>query len=99
MGLQDRFVNAIRFCLGRDGNEGNLKALAEWSLSPGEDIPPPGDATLRVALVSGGATRIKSYVFESARLPEIRGASGLLDRINLEDVPRLWSEPEPHGIG
>ncbi|MDQ3918620.1 MAG: hypothetical protein M3348_09095, partial [Acidobacteriota bacterium] len=50
-------------------------------------------------LVLGGATKIKDYVFESARLPEIRGASGLLDRINREGVPRLWKRPEPDGIG
>lgn len=44
----------------------------------------------RVALVYGGATKIKGYVFESARLPEVRGASALFDRINLYDVPALW---------
>ncbi len=44
----------------------------------------------QVGLVSGGATKIKSYVFESARLPEIRGASGLLNRINIEDIPALF---------
>lgn len=43
-----------------------------------------------VDLVYGGATRIKAYVFESARLPEIRGASALLDRINRVDLPALW---------
>ena len=39
----------------------------------------------------GGATKIKQYVFESARLPEIRGASSLLDRLNLIGVPALFS--------
>lgn len=43
----------------------------------------------QVGLVSGGATKIKSYVFESAKLPEIRGASTLLDRINIHDLPAL----------
>ena len=37
----------------------------------------PG-TTDHVALVYGGATKIKGYVFEAARLPEIRGASALL---------------------
>jgi CRISPR-associated protein Cmr2 len=46
----------------------------------------------RVALVYGGATKIKGYVFESARLPEVRGASALFDRINMEDVPALWGK-------
>lgn len=40
-----------------------------------------------IGLVYGGATKIKQYVFEAAKLHEIRGASALLDRINLEDVP------------
>ena len=44
----------------------------------------------QVGLVSGGATKIKGYVFESAKLPEIRGASTLLDRINREDIPALF---------
>lgn len=49
----------------------------------------------RIAVVMGGATKIKHYVFESAKLPEIRGASGLLDRINLCDIPALFAqEPE-----
>jgi CRISPR-associated protein Cmr2 len=43
-----------------------------------------------VDLVYGGATRIKQYVFESARLPEIRGASALLDHINRLDLPAFW---------
>ena len=46
----------------------------------------------KVALVYGGATKIKGYVFESARLPEVRGASGLFDRINSLDVPALWGD-------
>ena len=43
----------------------------------------------KVGLISGGATKIKGYVFESAKLPEIRGASTLLDRINIEYLPAL----------
>ena len=46
----------------------------------------------QIALIMGGATKIKQYVFESARLPEIRGASGLLDRINLYDIPALFAK-------
>jgi CRISPR-associated protein Cmr2 len=45
----------------------------------------------QIALVMGGATKIKQYVFESAKLPEIRGASSLLDQINLVDLPALFS--------
>lgn len=97
--LKEQFVRAIAFCLRADVPEGEARALAEWALTPDDYTPAPGDETLTVALVSGGATKIKSYVFESARLPEIRGASGLLDRINRMDVPGLWSEAEPHGLG
>ena len=43
----------------------------------------------QVGLISGGATKIKGYVFESVKLPEIRGASTLLDRINVEYLPAL----------
>ncbi len=57
-----------------------LAQLSEWLNFP------------KIALIMGGATKIKQYVFESAKLPEIRGASGLLDRINLEDMPRLWRD-------
>ena len=44
----------------------------------------------QIGLVMGGATKIKGYFLESAKLPEIRGASALLDRINLEDIPALF---------
>jgi CRISPR-associated protein Cmr2 len=40
----------------------------------------------KVGLVYGGATKIKQYVFETNKLQEIRGASALLDRINLVDL-------------
>ncbi|MCA1594618.1 MAG: hypothetical protein LC754_18715 [Acidobacteria bacterium] len=96
---KEQFVSAIVFCLRHEGHDGDLDALARWALSPEDETPAPGDESLRVALVSGGATRIKSYVFESARLPEIRGASGLLDRINTEDTRRLWSDDAPDGLG
>ena len=50
----------------------------------------------QIGLVLGGATKIKGYFLESAKLPEIRGASALLDRINLEDVPALFGRKIPH---
>ena len=51
---------------------------------------PLKDEKRQVGLVLGGATKIKGYFMESAKLPEIRGASALLDRINLEDIPSLF---------
>lgn len=46
----------------------------------------------RIALVMGGATKIKEYVFESPKLPEIRGASALLDWVNIDQLPQIWHE-------
>jgi CRISPR-associated protein Cmr2 len=48
---------------------------------------PGGDA---VALVYGGATKIKEYVFEAPKLPEIRGASALLDWVNEIGLRGVW---------
>jgi CRISPR-associated protein Cmr2 len=42
-----------------------------------------------LCLVYGGATKIKSYVFESSEIAEIRGASAILDWLNTE-VPRAF---------
>lgn len=44
----------------------------------------------KIGLVYGGATKIKQYVFEAAKLSDIRGASALLDRINLIDIPAFF---------
>ncbi|MBD2603858.1 type III-B CRISPR-associated protein Cas10/Cmr2 [Scytonema hofmannii FACHB-248] len=45
-----------------------------------------------IGLVFGGATKIKQYVFEAAKLNDIRGASALLDRINLYDIPGFFGQ-------
>ena len=67
--------------------------------------PVLGDRT--IGLIYGGVTKVKSYVFESVDLQEIRGASALLDRINLVDLPALFhaetyylpeSEPNPYSL-
>lgn len=60
-----------------------IRSAGEFSSHPLNGAPP-------IDLVYGGATKIKQYVFESARLPEIRGASALLDHINRLDLPALW---------
>ncbi|MBD6615634.1 type III-B CRISPR-associated protein Cas10/Cmr2 [Komarekiella sp. 'clone 1'] len=46
----------------------------------------------QIGLVYGGATKIKQYVFEVAKLSDIRGASALLDKINLIDLPAFFGE-------
>jgi CRISPR-associated protein Cmr2 len=43
-----------------------------------------------IGLVYGGATKIKQYVFETENLQDIRGASAILDRINLVDLPAFF---------
>lgn len=43
-----------------------------------------------IALVYGGATKIKGYVFEAPKLPEIRGGSALLDWVNEQGVHAIW---------
>ncbi|NER05408.1 MAG: type III-B CRISPR-associated protein Cas10/Cmr2, partial [Okeania sp. SIO3C4] len=43
-----------------------------------------------IGLVYGKATKIKQYVFEAAKLTDIRGASAILDKINLEDLPDFF---------
>jgi CRISPR-associated protein Cmr2 len=45
----------------------------------------------RIGLVYGGATKIKQYVFEASKLQDIRGASALLDSINLVDLPAFFN--------
>src|SRR5919199_231629 len=59
------------------------------------DYPALWKQKTQIGLVYGGATKIKQYVFEAAKLPDIRGASALLDRINLIDLPAFFGqEPE-----
>lgn len=48
----------------------------------------------KIGLVYGGATKIKQYVFEAAKLSDIRGASALLDRINLKDIPGFFNHSD-----
>jgi CRISPR-associated protein Cmr2 len=46
----------------------------------------------KVALVYGGATKIKGYVFEAPALPEIRGASALLEWVNDQRIAAIWRD-------
>jgi hypothetical protein len=49
-----------------------------------------GEAAL--ALVSADTDRVKEYVFESAKIPEVRGASALLQDLNEQDTAKELSE-------
>ena len=80
-----------------DGSElEQIVFLAKAAASERKDIKDvqfnkhPLNQNRQIGLVLGGATKIKGYFLESAKLPEIRGASALLDRINLEDIPALF---------
>lgn len=55
-----------------------------------KDYPQLWNLETKIGLVYGGATKIKGYVFEAANLQDIRGASALLDRINLIDLPAFF---------
>ena len=57
-----------------------------------EKYPELWNQQTEIGLVYGGATKIKQYVFEAAKLPDIRGASALLDRINLIDLPAFFGK-------
>ncbi|HEY9872607.1 MAG TPA: type III-B CRISPR-associated protein Cas10/Cmr2 [Candidatus Obscuribacterales bacterium] len=57
-----------------------------------EDYPSLWEQPTRIGLVYGGATKIKGYVFEAAKLQDIRGASAILDRINLVDLPAFFDK-------
>jgi CRISPR-associated protein Cmr2 len=58
--------------------------LTEEALGPASQLPGGG-----LALLSADTDRTQSYVFQSARLPEIRGASMLLDQLNREELLKL----------
>ncbi|WEU40291.1 MAG: HD domain-containing protein [Candidatus Odinarchaeum yellowstonii] len=45
-----------------------------------------------LCLISGDVDRVKDYVYESSRLPEIRGASELLNELNLNSIPEIFSK-------
>ena len=51
-----------------------------------------------IGLVYGGATKIKQYLFEAAKLPDVRGASAILDRINLVDLPAFFNREQSHEV-
>ncbi|GAB1541006.1 hypothetical protein NUACC21_36750 [Scytonema sp. NUACC21] len=64
-----------------------------------EKYPKLWNQTTRIGLVYGGATKIKQYVFEAAKIQDVRGASAILDRINLHDLRAFFDTPQkPHPI-
>lgn len=104
--VQDQMQQAIS---GKGDLPDEVQEIVEqvrWLISNSLQLPPTLDdlkhliaqhSTLwncKIGLVYGGATKIKQYVFEAAKLPDIRGASALLDRINLVDIPSFFGHPD-----
>lgn len=96
---EDAFIALLwQAHLAASASLGDKKVTDEWqerwvpSSKEGFARHPLAAVEGKVGLVYGGATKIKGYVFESAKLPEVRGASVLLDRINLYDARALFGE-------
>jgi hypothetical protein len=64
-------------------------------LLKGEEPTDDIDALGGLALLAADTDRTQDYVFESAKLPEVRGASWLLDDLNMNHIPALFKE---HGL-
>lgn len=73
-------------------NQPDLPVIKERAGFAGHPLANVPSVWSRIGLVHGGASKIKDYVFESSKLPEIRGASALLDRLNLQDTRALFGE-------
>jgi CRISPR-associated protein Cmr2 len=80
--------------------------LAQWQetvltplLEHTDGEPPPELQALLdddvVELLSADTDQTQGYVLESVKLPEIRGASELLETLNVEEIPALFDE---HGL-
>ena len=66
----------------------NPVLCGEFSLLVGKtDLPGGG-----LALLSADADKIKEYVFETSKLPEIRGASMILDELNWGEKPTVEND-------
>ncbi|NJO94604.1 MAG: type III-B CRISPR-associated protein Cas10/Cmr2, partial [Hydrococcus sp. RM1_1_31] len=79
-----------KLCLITDKDLKTTRNIADIQVK----YPELWQQNISIGLVYGGVTKVKQYVFESAKLPEIRGASALLDRINLVDLPAFFHGEE-----
>lgn len=84
------FTTLVARVLADPGNDADALPARPSSETLQQLAPPHADLRLSVDLVYGGPTRIKEYVFESPKLPEIRGASALLDDVTNECTVDLW---------
>ncbi|WP_044194300.1 type III-B CRISPR-associated protein Cas10/Cmr2 [Oscillatoria acuminata] len=82
-----------------DGLNKRLESLPFPSLADiKKEYPELWQQQTAIGLVYGGATKIKGYVFEASNLQDIRGASALLDRINLGDLPAFFGEGQDRSV-
>jgi len=82
-----------------DGLNKRLESLPFPALADiKKDYPELWQQQTAIGLVYGGATKIKGYVFEASNLQDIRGASALLDRINLVDLPAFFGEVQDRSV-
>lgn len=82
-----------------DGLNKRLESLPFPSLADiKKEYPELWQQQTGIGLVYGGATKIKGYVFEASNLQDIRGASALLDRINLGDLPAFFGEVQDRSV-
>ncbi len=88
--LPDDIQTSVRLAEQLYGIDENYKPQTLSELE--QNYPELWNQETPIGLVFGGATKIKQYVFEAAKLHDIRGASALLDRINLNDIPGFFGE-------
>ena len=79
-------------------DETALKAYPRTLEALREKYPSLANQPTAIGLVLGRATKIKQYVFESSDLQDIRGASALLDRINLVDLKAFFNPAIPSTV-
>jgi CRISPR-associated protein Cmr2 len=94
-------ADAVRLVLGNAPAAPSRTTLEQLHRDVTERLVAAGlpQESHRVALVYGGATKIKGYVFEAPALPEIRGASALLEWVNDHRLPAIWSEALGENLG
>jgi hypothetical protein len=71
--------------LVREWEQKVLIPILHGEIPPEEEIERLGG----LALLSADTDKVKEYVFESAKLPEIRGASMILDELNWGERPNI----------
>ncbi|NJR18370.1 MAG: type III-B CRISPR-associated protein Cas10/Cmr2 [Calothrix sp. CSU_2_0] len=89
---KNNIPNAIRPYLKQVGELGDLGFPETLQTLKAYQEKYPQFWRSHIGLVYGGVTKVKQYVFTQSKLPDIRGASALLDRINLVDLKAFFNE-------